>query len=991
MFLGAYFVSFTIVLGGFRTVEEHEAGEHTRRTLDVLQTNIRGLLGTAGDWANRTDTYDFVETADPQFVRDNFDAPTSFVQLHVDAMAVVHRSGRRVLTRAYDSDARRFVAPPAELLRAVVTPPIRLDHAGPHKRLTGILMLPKGPMLVAARPILTSEGTGPPRGTLVFGRYLDSEAVQQLSKQMRLTVTVRQVAAGDLAADFSRARAALPDEFTVFVDTHGSVVSGYALLTDIYGEPAMIMRVDVPRLIYGQGQVTVAYFVSALMGLGVLLGITLLFLAERLITSQIARKEAEDRLRAVVEQTSEGILILDETGTRLIEANPAAKALLSLDGDLQGCSVDVIAPGLRHDVQGMLPENVAVDGPLVREVVHQRADARDLDLEVSSSVVRGDRRQFIVCVLRDVTDRKAAERALRRSEERYALAAQGANDGLWDWDLKAQGVYFSPRWKSMLGYAEDEVGDSIDEWLGRVHSDDQGRVRQELLKHLEGESPFLECEFQVRHKDGSYRWMLARGLAIRADDGRGSTSSRMAGSMTDITARKDAEAQLLHDALHDSLTGLPNRILFADRLAQALLRTSRASDRRFWVLFVDVDRFKVVNDSLGHLAGDQLLVQIAQRLEHSLRPADTVARLGGDEFGILIEDIDSTDDIDRMVNRIVEPMRAPHTLDGREVYVTVSVGSVLGSAPYTRPEDVLRDADTALYRAKALGRDRHVAFDSSMHDHVAKTLHLESDLRRAVVRQELVLYYQPIVALSTGSICGFEALLRWQHHEHGLLGPLSFIPIAEETGLIVPIGNYVLDRACAQMREWNARFTSASPMFVSVNLSPKQFSQPKLAEIVEEILHRHDLDPRALRLEITETAVMENLDKAAAVIFRLRNLGLGVAIDDFGAGYSSLASLHALPIDTLKIDRSVLRDAFLRDTSLSEGEVPRVIRAILAMAKGLNVNVVAEGVENRSQATRLKALGCQYAQGFTFSEPLDASRAEILLGKGRQSTSAGAP
>ena len=984
MLLVTYMVAFPIVLGGFRAIEGKDTAEHARRVVDVLDTEIEALVGATGDWSNWTDTYDFIETADPQFVRDNVETPTSFVQLRLNAMVFVHRSGRRVFTRVYDKDAKRFVAPPAELMTAAVKPPMRLDPSNSDDSRAGILMLPRGPMLVAVRHILTSEGTGPPRGTLLFGRYLDSAVIGQLSKQVRLNVTMRHVAAVDLPADFSRARAALLDDSTAFVDAHGTVASGYVLLADVYNKPALLMRVDVPRTIYARGRLTAGYFMIAVMGLGLLLGMVLFFIGERLILSQLARRASEQRYRAVVQQTSEGILILDEAGKHVIEANPAAKTLLELNGDLQARSFDDICPSL-YDVVQETRAHAEVDALRVREVVHQRADAGDLDLEVSWDIVRGGGRRFIVCVVRDVTSRKAAERALRQSEERYALAAQGANDGLWDWDLIAQGAYFSPRWKSMLGYAEDEVGDSIDEWLGRVHSDDQGRVRQALLKHLKGESPFLECEFQVRHKNGSYRWMLARGLAVGADDGRGSTASRMAGSMTDITARKDAEAQLLHDALHDSLTGLPNRVLFADRLTQALLRTSRAPDRRFGVLFVDVDRFKLVNDSLGHLAGDQLLVQIAQRLVHSLRPADTVARLGGDEFAILVEEIGGIGDIDRIVNRIVEPTRAPHTLDGREVYVTVSIGSVLGAPPYARPDEVLRDADTALYRAKALGRDRHVPFDSAMHDHVVKTLRLESDLRRAVERQELVLYYQPIMTFSTGSIAGFEALLRWQHKEHGLLGPMSFIPIAEETGLIIPIGNYVLDRACAQMREWNARFPAAPPMFVTVNISPKQFSQPNLAEIVEEALSRHDLDPRALRLEITETAVMEDLHKAIAVISRLRNLGIGVAIDDFGTGHSSLSSLHALPIDTLKIDRS-----FLQDKSLPEGEVPKIIRTILAMAKGLNLSVVAEGIEDPNHATRLKALGCQFAQGYLFSKPVDASLAEDLLRKGRKPTSAGA-
>jgi len=567
---------------------------------------------------------------------------------------------------------------------------------------------------------------------------------------------------------------------------------------------------------------------------------------------------------------------------------------------------------------------------------------------------------------RRVIEKKTED--LRESEERYALAARGANDGLWDWNLKTNEIYFSLRWKSMIGYNDKEIGNNPDDWFTLVHPDDVENLKNAIAAHLREPNAHMENEYRIKHKDGTYLWMLCRGLAVR--DGEGKVI-RMAGSQTDITTRKQMEEQLIYDAFHDGLTGLPNRALFMDRLNVSFARKKRRKDYQFAVLFMDLDRFKNINDSFGHLFGNQLLTEVAKRLNNNLRLGDTFARFGGDEFAILLDDIASPGYAKLVAERIHRDLSLPFDFNEKQVFITASIG-IAASEGYNRSEDVVRDADIAMYKAKFNGRGCHMIFDEAMRKDVLSYLQLETDLRHAINNRDFIIYYQPIVSLETNRIFGFEALLRWHHEKRGFIPPADFIPLAEETGLIVPIGNWVLQEACQQLCLWQEQFPSDPPLTISINVSSKQFSHPDFIRQIKHILQKTNLNPQSLKLEITESFLMDDI-KIETVLLQLKEMAIQIHIDDFGTGYSSLSYIQQFPVSALKIDRSFINKMGL------EGEDSEIVRAIVNLAHNLKMDVIAEGVEKGEHLSILKALNCKYVQGYFFSHPLNSQEAEKLL------------
>jgi diguanylate cyclase (GGDEF)-like protein/PAS domain S-box-containing protein len=570
----------------------------------------------------------------------------------------------------------------------------------------------------------------------------------------------------------------------------------------------------------------------------------------------------------------------------------------------------------------------------------------------------------------EIAVRKRIEAALRESEERYALAVRGANDGIWDWDFKSSRIYFSPRWKDMLGYGETEIGSNPFEWFNRVHEKDIERLKLSLSAHVRGLSSHFENEYRIRHRDGSYRWMLNRGLAVRDSNG---TVNRIAGSQTDISERKAAEAKLLHDAFYDRLTGLANRALFMDHLRTAITRSKRHADENFAVLFLDLDQFKDVNDSLGHPAGDELLIAIGNIIRSNFRITDTVARFGGDEFVILLEDVKDSESALRVSEWIIKKLSAPFRVGNNSVLITASIGIVMSNTAYEQPEEMLRDADIAMYAAKAQGKSKYELFNPIMRDRIMKRVAIESDLQQAIEKKQIRAFYQPIVSLQSGQLTSFEVLARWNNPDRGMLTATEFIPLALETGLVVPLDWWVLEESCRQLKEWQAQFPFDPPLKINVNITSKSIVQADLVKNIKQILNKTGLCEQCLELEITENAVITNYNTAIEVITELSKLGINVQIDDFGTGYSTLMYLKKFPVTALKIDRTFVQQID------DNGNNTEIVRMIIELTHDLNMKAIAEGIETEMQLTQLRSLECDCGQGFFFSLPLEPEAVSSLL------------
>jgi len=579
--------------------------------------------------------------------------------------------------------------------------------------------------------------------------------------------------------------------------------------------------------------------------------------------------------------------------------------------------------------------------------------------------------------IRYAKERAKASQSLRESEERYQRLVEHSPDAII---VHTEGriVFVNGAGIHLLGAASSAelIGQPL---MKFVHAAYRESVSKRILLTLRDniEIPFAEEKFlrldgeEIDVEVGAVPFVFENERAVQM-------------VARDIRARKLIEEKLIHDAFHDALTGLPNRALFKEHLELAVERAKKKDPYLFAVVFLDLDRFKNVNDSLGHAVGDELLIGIARRLENHIRPVDRVARLGGDEFALLLDGIEAPSDATRVAERLQNEMQLPFNIRGHDVFTSASIGIAMSSTGYQGPDAVLRDADTAMYRAKALGKARYEIFDLEMHSRAVALLKLETDLRLAVERQEFIVQYQPIMRLGTNEIYGFEALVRWQHPERGLLLPMEFIPVSEETGLIIPLGRWVLREACRQVRLWQENLPGCEALTLSVNYSGKQFMQSDVIEQIKQILEETEFDPCLLQLEITESAVIENTKTVTEMIIELRKLGIRLSMDDFGTGYSSLSYLHSFPIHTLKIDRSFI-------SSKSDVGDNEIVRTIIMLARNLGLDVVAEGVETREQLAYLRALDCEYAQGFFFAHPLDPSQAEITLKKMKSGEGMGQP
>ncbi|NEP78626.1 MAG: EAL domain-containing protein [Okeania sp. SIO3C4] len=559
------------------------------------------------------------------------------------------------------------------------------------------------------------------------------------------------------------------------------------------------------------------------------------------------------------------------------------------------------------------------------------------------------------------------QQALRKSENRFRALIENSVDLIMILNPDGKMIYSSPSVQRFLDdFNHNNFNISI---FNIIHANDRQLIKHILQKTVDNpEEKQYVNELIIINKRQESQVFEAVFTNLILDD----NITGIIVNCHNITERKIAEEKLIYDAFHDSLTKLPNRALFMDRLSHAFSRSKRYHQYQFAVIFIDLDRFKIVNDSLGHLAGDQLIIEVANRLTKDMHYNDTVARMGGDEFAILLEYIQSQESAKYIAKKIHKLLQLSFKINNQEVYTSASIGIAFSNQDYQNPTDILRDADTAMYRAKTLGKARHEVFNPSMYADNLAQLKLEIDLRQALKFNELELYYQPIILLKTGLLCGFEALLRWKHSQRGIISPNEFIPIAEETGLIIPIGWWTLEQACKQTYDWQQQF-SLQPLTISVNLSGKQFSQAQLVEQIDEILSYTCLDYHSLRLEITETTIMENEKIVMEILSKLKGMNVQLNIDDFGTGYSSLSRLRNFPIDTLKIDRSFVMKM---DT---EPENLEITRAIISMAKSLEIDVIAEGVETATQLALLRKFKCKYGQGYFFSRPVNSSQATNLI------------
>lgn len=674
-------------------------------------------------------------------------------------------------------------------------------------------------------------------------------------------------------------------------------------------------------------------------------------------------RESEQKYRTLLEQAADGIVVADPDRS-IVTVNSRACEIFGYRPD-EFVGRDLF--GLLHPAE--VPNNppriaeVRSGSTVINERSLRRKDGSYIPAETSTKQLEDGRVQVII---RDITERKLAEEALRRSEREYRNLFESANDAIILFDAATEEIVDLNRraidFFGAIGSAQ--VGGSLRELIGDAAMEQLKRGARNVDDGVQG------VEAVIRHPGGT-RMDLIINASYVGFRGRPVVLS----IHRDVTPQKELERQLAHQALHDRLTGLANRALFEDRMAHALAR-AREDSTDVAILMLDLDRFKLVNETLGHDVGDRMLIGVADRLSRSVREGDTVARLGGDEYTILLENVANMREVTLVAERISNILQTPHIIDGHEIVVTASIGIVIGSGGRGTPEDLLRNADVAMYRAKDAGRRRYVVFDPSMNATMLERLKLEADLRQAITRDELRVYFQPAVELDTGRIIGLEALVRWKHPTRGLIAPSEFIPLAEETGLIRLIDQFVLSAACSQIAVWTERYPGQHPVVLNVNLSAQGFQHPELVQDISQVLVESGIDARNVQLEITESVIMTDATATHQRLQQLKELGVRLAIDDFGTGYSSLSYLKRFPVDTLKIDKAFV------DGLGSDAEDTAIVEAVISLSRALGLKVIAEGIESEPAVRRLQQLGCTLGQGYYFSRPQPAEAFEELWANG---------
>jgi diguanylate cyclase (GGDEF)-like protein/PAS domain S-box-containing protein len=1022
VFLEARFLFFR----RFAELEEREVRQNVERGLSDVTDSLADLSDIAKDYGAWTESYSYLENRNPRFVDLNL--PTAKdSSLNIHFVAILDLSGKVVVGRLLDVVRKVNTPLPPEIEEAIVTYPGYKPHAETTTGLAGVQRFPGGLALAASWPILTTDGSGPARGMLILGRFLSPREVERIAQRTHLPIRLGSLDAPDLANE----RATLLAQGLLVRPRSADQISGLGLLRDPLGAPAGVLQIDLPRAIYAQAKVTLAYVVVSLLGFGLVFGGLNMWLLRKTVLSRVeglsrrmseigarpdlpARVSTEggDELASLAGSVNQVLETLQESRTKLKDilehssnlffshdpdhtftyVSPQTRTFFDCEPDEALVKWTEFTTDHPTNAEGLAATNRAIEtgvpgDPYELELLTKKG--RRLWVEVREApVVRNGKTVAIVGAYTDITEQKRAEKL--QAAVYWVAHITGSAGEMKDFYQAIQEI--------VAGLLD------VENFCIALANPDSGRLETAYLvsprgwpappaeiRRLENQvartGEPLWASWDIAPRSAAKRnWLgvpLLRGtssfgvLSVWSHDGGLNLTDAekilvfVSQHVATAIEHKQAHEQIKVLAYRDSLTGLPNRVLFNDRLTVAVAHAHREGEQ-VGVLFLDLDHFKVINDSLGHRVGDSLLQAVARRLLASGREGDTVSRLGGDEFTMLLPGIAQAVDVAKVAQKVLNTVRQPFHIDGHELFLTASIGISLYPEDGQDTETLLKNADASMYRAKEQGRDNYQLCTPAMNATALERLNLENRLRKALAQEELTLFYQPVMHIPSGSVTSFEALLRWKDPQKGVLRPADFMPLAEVTGLIVPMGPWVLRKACAQAKRWQ---DEGRPVQIAVNLSARHLQQHGFLEDVYAVLEETRLDPQNLAIEITESNAMQNAETTIPALQNLKALGIGIAIDDFGTGYSSLSYLRRLPIDTIKIDQ-----AFVRDLTTDPDDAA-IATAVIAMAHTLKLKVVAEGVETEEQLAYLRGQGCDYAQGYLLGRPQPPEECEQFLSK----------
>ena len=987
LFAALHLTARNVLVRSFDAMEMDAARQQADTALRVVENSQSQMVALTKDWAYWDDTYEFVQDGNEAYITSNL-ADSTFTTLHLSVMAFVDLSGRVVCARAFDLERNKAVPVPTSFLRRLQAK--NAPFFG-KSGISGILLLPEGPMMIVSRPVLTSARTGPAKGTLVFGRILGNTAVKGFKSLTNTDLSLRRLTDEKAFAGLGRTGSLPSGERVVTRQSSERIMETNVLLRDVYGRPALVMTIPMRRTIHLQGMASLRLLDLSIALLGIAFVLLSFFATERLLLRRLSRLQGQlqsidvkgelsrrmtvtgrdemssfastvnhlldslqryrDKDRAVLEAIPDAMILFSPDGVFLDYHRPNREDSEALEYDYVGKSLsEVLQPEMADLVFSAMRQARETGRAQSVELQFIRQDGQTRQLESRIGAI-GD--GSFLAVTRDITERKHAEAHLRMQTS----AMNAAGDQIAITDPNGNIEFVNPALERAAGYSRDEaLGRNITMFTSGPSSEAQSQTIWNTVRA----GKTWHGEVMTRRKDGT---VCSEEMTVTPVKNEAGVVEHFVAIKRDITDKKVYEARLDQLAHHDSLTGLPNRLLFSDRLTQRIAEARRRGEQ-LAVMFLDMDRFKLINDTLGHNTGDIILQEVAERLKSTLRDVDTVARMGGDEFTLILSQVRNGEEAAMIGRRILEILSKPFALGGHELFLTASVGISLFPSDGSDVEMLVRNADAAMYHAKEQGRNTFHFYTEALNIAAVERMTLEAGLRKALERDELLAYYQPRVNVRTSEIVGIEALIRWQHPDLKLIAPAQFIPLAEETGLIVPMGEWMLRTACAQNKQWQE--SGLPPIEMGVNVSARQFQLADLVETVTRALRDTHLDPRYLVLELTESALMLNPEHAVSVLRDLKKLGVKVFIDDFGTGYSSLSHLKHFPIDAVKIDGSFIRGV------THDPDDAAIAGAVVAMAHSLKLKVIAEGVETLGQLDFLRSLDCDEMQGYFVSRPAPA-------------------